>query len=48
MTLARLGKELIEHISGHLLRMKHGQDMVNSGESMPMIMNKGRRLKLIL
>lgn len=39
---AGLGKELIEQISGHSLRVGHAQDMVNSGESMPMIMSRGR------
>lgn len=37
-----LGKELIDQISGHSLRAGHAQDMVNSGESMPMIMSRGR------
>ena len=39
---AGLDKGLIEQISGHSLRVGHAQDMVNSGESMPMIMSKGR------
>jgi site-specific recombinase XerD len=39
---AGLDKDLIEQISGHSLRVGHAQDMVNSGESMPMIMSKGR------
>ena len=39
---AGLCKELIDQISGHSLRVGHAQDMVNSGESMPMIMSKGR------
>jgi integrase len=39
---AELDKDLIEQISGHSLRVGHAQDMVNSGESMPMIMSKGR------
>lgn len=39
---AGLSKELIEQISGHSLRVGHAQDMVNSGESMPMIMSRGR------
>lgn len=39
---AGLEKDLIEKISGHSLRVGHAQDMVNSGESMPMIMSKGR------
>ena len=37
-----LGKELIEQISGHSLRVGHAQDMVNSSESMPMITSRGR------
>jgi integrase len=37
--------EVIEQISGHSLRVGHAQDMVNSGESMPMIISKGRWLK---
>jgi site-specific recombinase XerD len=39
---AGLSDEFIEQISGHSLRVGHAQDMVNSGESMPMIMSKGR------
>ncbi len=38
---ANLSKELIRQISGHSLRVGHAQDMVNSGESLPMIMSKG-------
>ena len=38
---AGLDKDLIEQISGHSLRVGHAQDMVNSGESMSMIMIKG-------
>jgi integrase len=37
-----LSKELINQISGHSLRVGHAQDMVNKGESLPMIMSKGR------
>lgn len=37
-----LSKELINQISGHSLRVGHAQDMVNNGESLPMIMSKGR------
>jgi len=40
-----LDKDLIEQISGHSLRIGHAQDMLNSGESMLMIMSKGRWLK---
>jgi integrase len=39
---AGLNKELVEQISGHSLRVGHAQDIVNSGESMPIIMSKGR------
>lgn len=39
---AGLPKEVIASISGHSLRVGHAQDMVNSGESLPMIMSKGR------
>jgi integrase len=39
---AGLDEDLIEQISGHSLRVGHAQDMVNSGESMPMILSKGR------
>ncbi len=41
-TRADLPRDLIEGISGHSLRVGHAQDMVNSGESLPMIMSKGR------
>ena len=39
---ANLARDLIEGISGHSLRVGHAQDMVNRGESLPMIMSKGR------
>lgn len=39
---AGLPKNLIHQISGHSLRVGHAQDMVNEGESLPMIMSKGR------
>jgi integrase len=39
---AVLSEELIEQINGHSLRVGYAQDMVNSGESMPMIMSRGR------
>jgi hypothetical protein len=42
---AGLNQDLIEQISGYSLRVEHAQDMVNSGESMPMIMSKGRLSK---
>ncbi len=41
-TRAGLPKDLINQISGHSLRVGHAQDMVNGGESLPMIMSKGR------
>jgi site-specific recombinase XerD len=41
-TIAGLSKNLIDQISGHSLRVGHAQDMVNEGESLPMIMSKGR------
>ncbi len=40
--LAKLDEETIDQISGHSLRVGHAQDMVNAGESLPMIMSKGR------
>jgi site-specific recombinase XerD len=39
---AGYSKAIIEKISGHSLRVGHAQDMVNAGESLPMIMCKGR------
>jgi site-specific recombinase XerD len=40
--LAKLDKEMIDQISGHSLRVGHAQDMVNAGDSLPMIMSRGR------
>jgi site-specific recombinase XerD len=40
--LAELEQETIDQISGHSLRVGHAQDMVNAGDSLPMIMSKGR------
>jgi site-specific recombinase XerD len=40
--LAKLEQQTINQISGHSLRVGHAQDMVNAGESLPMIMSKGR------
>ena len=37
-----INKELIEQISGHSLRVGRVQDLINSGESMRMIMSIGR------
>ena len=39
---ANLPKEIIDHISGHSMRVGVAQDLLRSGASMPMIMNKGR------
>jgi hypothetical protein len=39
---ASLDRELIDQISDHSSLVGHSQDMLNSGESMPMIMSKGR------
>lgn len=39
---AKLAKEIIDHISGHSMRVGAAQDLLRSGASMPMIMNKGR------
>ncbi|MEA9598519.1 site-specific integrase [Polynucleobacter sp. AP-Sanab-80-C2] len=42
---ANLPKEVIDHISGHSMRVGAAQDLLKSGASMPMIMNKGRWTK---
>ena len=39
---AKLPKRIIDHISGHSMRVGAAQDLLRSGASMPMIMNKGR------
>lgn len=39
---AKLPKEVIDHISGHSMRVGAAQDLCKSGASMPMIMNRGR------
>ena len=39
---AKLPKQIIDHISGHSMRVGAAQDLLRSGASMPMIMNKGR------
>ena len=39
---ANLPKEEIEHISGHSMRVGAAQDLLTSGASFPVIMNKGR------
>jgi site-specific recombinase XerD len=40
--LAKLEQGTIDQISGHSLRVGHAQDMVNAGDSLPMIMSRGR------
>ena len=42
---AKLLKETIENISGHSMRVGAAQDLLKSGASMPVIMNRGRWLK---
>jgi site-specific recombinase XerD len=39
---AKLPKEVIDQISGHSMRVGAAQDLLKSGASMPMIMNRGR------
>ena len=39
---AKLPKEIINHISGHSMRVGAAQDLLKSGASMPIIMNRGR------
>lgn len=39
---AKLPKEIIDHISGHSMRIGAAQDLLKSGASMPIIMNRGR------
>lgn len=39
---AKLPKEVIDPISGHSMRVGAAQDLLKSGASMPMIMNRGR------
>jgi site-specific recombinase XerD len=39
---AKLPKNTIDQISGHSMRVGAAQDLLQSGASMPMIMNKGR------
>jgi len=39
---AKLLKETIENISGHSMRVGAAQDLLKSGASMPVIMNRGR------
>lgn len=39
---AKLPQEVIDHISGHSMRVGAAQDLLKSGASMPTIMNRGR------
>ena len=43
---AELPEEVIAHISGHSMRVGAAQDLLKSGASMPVIMNKGRWSKI--
>jgi site-specific recombinase XerD len=43
---ADLDSNLVQHISGHSLRVGSAQDLLASGASMPMIMNRGRWTKV--
>jgi len=43
---ANLPKEITDHISGHSMRVGAAQDLMKSGASLPMIMNKGRWSKV--
>jgi site-specific recombinase XerD len=42
---AKLSKEIIDHISSHSMRVGAAQDLLKSGASMPVIMNRGRWTK---
>jgi len=42
---AKLDADMIKHISGHSIRVGPAQDLLNSGASMPMLMNRGRWTK---
>ena len=42
---AKLDTDMVEHISGHSMRVGSAQDLLNSGASMPMLMNRGRWTK---
>ena len=42
---AKLDSKMIEHISGHSMRVGSAQDLLVSGASMPMLMNRGRWTK---
>jgi site-specific recombinase XerD len=43
---ADMNPSLVQHISGHSLRVGSAQDLLASGASMPMIMNRGRWSKV--
>ena len=43
---AKLSKEMVDSISGHSMRVGAAQDLLKSGASLPMIMNKGRWSKV--
>ena len=43
---ANMDSKIVEHISGHSLRVGSAQDLLVSGASMPMIMNRGRWSKV--
>ena len=42
---AKLDPGMVEHMSGHSMRVGSAQDLLNSGASMPMIMSRGRWTK---
>ena len=42
---AQLDTDMVEHISGHSMRVGSAQDLMNSGASMPMLMKRGRWTK---
>ena len=42
---AGLGADMVEHISGHSMRVGSAQDLMRSGASMPMLMKRGRWTK---
>ncbi len=42
---ANLPNDIIDHISGHSMRVGAAQDLLKSGTSMPIIMNRGRWIK---
>ena len=42
---AQLDADMVEHISGHSMRVGSAQDLMSSGASMPMLMNRGRWTK---